>query len=1318
MVVLCLFVCLSTAKRAVGDVDPTLSARLTPGERTWIAEHTTATLFVGVDPFWRPIEYIESDGEYEGIAAEFLSEIEFRTGLNFEVVRGITWEDAQEAALSGEIDILTAMFPTPRRQGRLLFTKPYLTLYTVMVTRKGEASIESLEGLANHRLAVVKGYDPLGSVRQSLDGPVIEVVVDSELQALRAVEQGEADAFLGNSVTTTYMINREGLSGLAMHPIGNEHLEVCMAVSVEAPELLGILNKSLELVPAEEATDIIERWTGARLIPVGTPQRTIERLGWTLVGFVLAAIALAGWMFSMRRQVAVRAAAEKEARTSEERFRALVSSIEGAVYQAYPDEHFTTVYMSAGAAIVYGYPASEFIGNAARTFASIIHPDDRERAVQEIASRVAAGLGYSVEYRVVWPDGSIHSILDRGHCIMGSKGVERICGLAVNVTEQRQMVSRLNRLMTASPGVLYEYHRYHDGREETVFMSPAALGMFGVPAESLMGPLEHFLAIIHPDDVGVLRARIAEFSPSTRPLDMTFRIITPAGHEKWIRGTSIGEQLATARAMVRYGVLTDITEHKNAEKHMHDALDQAEIATRAKADFLAVISHEMRTPLNAVINMAQLAADAHPTPKIHEYLRVINTSAKSLQVLINDILDFSRIEAGQLEVTAVPFNLKSLIEETTDAFRPEVMSRQIEFVIQHEPDVPDHLVGDRYRLKQVLMNLVGNAFKFTEKGEVVLTIACEPVSDSSSHSRLNVRFSVRDTGIGIPPEKQKDLFSPFGQLDPTTRRKYGGAGLGLAIISRLVTLMGGAEIEVSSAPGKGSTFSFALPLTVQETIVRKQSRIARLVTGRSCLLIEDNETTRFLMESILQRNGIRMVCAESVEQARQLLAGESNPVSGQFDFLIVDWNLPGTDGGQFIRELRLMDPPVLTPAIITSAFVRPEDLATILAYEAVKFIAKPVKPSLLLETIAELLRLVPANASETQPLDLPDLRNCRVLVAEDNESNRLVMEELLRPTGALVELVTNGREAVARAQAVSFHIILMDVHMPDMDGIEAAKVLREKNVTTPIVALTADAVSSLMDQCKQAGMQDFLPKPLDRKHLYKVIVRLLNEHRSRGNPPVTMLARPLHGPNVEVTWPEGVDATGAMARLGVSMPTYLRLLRRFRSTQPALIEELIVAAASSDPLRTAALSHALAGAAGNIGAKPLEDAARQLVAAAKTDPSAMAPLADEIAQRWDALAIAIDIIAVSPGAVEPVCIPSPEESASALQILQELKTVLGQGKVEHIRLLYNLIDRAGEEHLAEGVSRDIRRLGELIDGYDYEGSMNIVDALVAKLQVN
>jgi signal transduction histidine kinase/CheY-like chemotaxis protein len=565
-----------------------------------------------------------------------------------------------------------------------------------------------------------------------------------------------------------------------------------------------------------------------------------------------------------------------------------------------------------------------------------------------------------------------------------------------------------------------------------------------------------------------------------------------AGMEELLK---VHEQAYLEQARKLEGVLDALENTMIAKKGAEDA-------SRLKSEFLANMSHEIRTPMNGVIGMVELLLDTAPTKEQEEYLDAVMMSAEALMSIINDILDLSKIEAQKIELESTSFNLRDTMGDILNTLGLRTSEKGLELAYNVLPDVPDAVVGDPVRLRQIIVNLVGNAIKFTEKGEVVVSVGLESIDKDSAC----LYFTVTDTGIGIPAEKLKLVFEPFSQADASTTRRYGGSGLGLTISSRLVELMGG-RIWLESEPGRGSKFHFTIKMGIpQFPPMRQIPEKLENLHGLKVLIVDDNATNRKILEEMLKNWRIRPTTADGAQSA--LLAMETATKSGEpFRLLLLDANMPVIDGFDLAAQIK-RNPAFngITIMMLTSSGQR-GDVTRCRDLGISAYLIKPIKQSSLLDSITTILGKAEQEITR-QPRHARILsgetRILNILLVEDNRINQKISSIMIEKRGHSIAVAGNGQEAIALWQAAEvkerhhFDLILMDIQMPVMDGFEATRVIREKEKTTgthiPIIALTANAMKEDRDICLNSGMDGYASKPLKAEQLFSVIDKVLLEN--------------------------------------------------------------------------------------------------------------------------------------------------------------------------------------------------------------------------------
>ncbi len=881
-----------------------------------------------------------------------------------------------------------------------------------------------------------------------------------------------------------------------------------------------------------------------------------------------------------------------------------------------------------------GIDPSRFSG-AAEEFFDAVHPDDRVAVRAALARAIEEGAPYALEYRALWRDGSVHALAARGRVLRdGEATAVRIDGVLWDETERvaaRQALSeseeRFRQLAEAFPETIFEA----DLSANITYSNVRGLQMFGLTPTDLEKGLHVIDLIAFEDQAKVMdRLRVRLEGAPRELLECRARRLDGAEFHAlaftspiFQRGTRVGFR----------GFVMDITERKRAEQelresnrqlelataHANDMAERAERASAAKSEFLANMSHEIRTPMNGVIGMTGLLLDTDLDSEQRRYAETARASAEVLLALVNDILDFSKIEAGKLSLETLDFDLGALLDDFAAMMAPRSEQKRLELLCALAPEVPALLRGDPGRLRQVLTNLLGNAIKFTSQGEVAVRV------DVASETARDVvlRFSVRDTGIGIPADKRGMLFQKFTQVDASVTRRYGGTGLGLAISKQLAELMGG-EIGVDSREGVGSEFWFTARLEKQPAARPAPVAMPAGMAGARILVVDDNRASRELLQGQLARWGARPSQADDGPSALRLLRGAVD-AGDPFLVVLVDQRMPGMDGESLGRAVAEEERLAGTRRVLMASPVAPAERAGLASGEFCARLLKPVRPSELLGCLAAALGSgAPGAAGELAkfaPRGRPRV-GLRVLVAEDNFTNQQVALGLLGKLGVRADAVANGREALESLRRIPYDLVLMDVQMPEVDGFAATREIRAggaPNPAIPIVAVTAHAMQGDREDCLKAGMDDYLPKPMSAEALARMIEKWaahVQGAAAAGREPPADSAAPSPGGAGATVF----DEASLLERVMGDRALAQEIARGFLDDAPRQISALRGHLGQQDAPAVRLQAHALKGASAVVGGGRLVSRALEMErAGAAGDLDAARGVFDDLQREFERL---------------------------------------------------------------------------------------------------
>ncbi|MDF2177797.1 PAS domain S-box protein [Aliiglaciecola sp. CAU 1673] len=966
-------------------------------------------------------------------------------------------------------------------------------------------------------------------------------------------------------------------------------------------------------------------------------------------------------------------------------------------------------FFNPAAEQMLGYRASDIIGVETP---ALFHLQDEvaERAIefsQEIGKRVKPGFETFIvksklgmpnahEWTYVCKDGSLIPVYLQVTALRNdNKDIVGYMGMASDITEQKKgrdkLVAMRDQMLKAADlaglGVWtwdVKTGKLNWNRQMfTIYQLPAELGKQGLN-------IDHWRNCLHPDDLTETSKRLESAMDGLDVFNLVFRILRPNGEVRYVQAGAMVERDAEGVPEQVLGINQDVTEQREYEKRLQEAKQYADQANQAKSLFLANMSHEIRTPMNAVLGMLQLLGQTDMAMQQHDYVKKAEAAARALLGILNDILDFSKVEAGKLVLDPQPCEIERIVRDVGDIISVNLGDRNIEVLFDVEPGIPQRIRLDGMRLQQILINLCGNAIKFTHEGEVMLSVKVA----EREEQHLILEFTVSDTGIGISEEHLQRIFDGFNQAEASTARRYGGTGLGLVICKRLISLMGG-QMRVKSEVGKGSEFSFTLPCIEEQA---ETDNLYSLPKNLRVLVVDDHRGARDILASLCTSFGWKVEKLESGEQAVARLRSQVQPV----DLVLMDWNMPGLDGWRASKMIRQSHGMETMPMIILVTGTSREKLnreQSNSPHLINGFLVKPVTASTLFDAVADALLL--KDKKPPQPASkLARLDGVSILLVEDNLTNQQVAGELLRMEGAEVSVAENGAVAVEmlRTAKPQFDLVLMDIQMPVLDGYGATREIRTNLGLTdlPIVAMTANAMVSDREAAFAVGMNDHIGKPFELAHLISVIRKhVFADAEQKAPEPIKSEASPPTA--IQPTQTQGteplLDYRDAMLRFGGSEQVFQRATQSFLRDAPPLMLSLPSSWVPELVPQAVAALHSLKGMSATLGAKAVAVLCADLEHDVRTgiEPLSYASRVERLGQTLQLTYVEIQGRLEKPTAVQN----KPEETNYFQpQELDVLAGLLEQSNLEALNQFERLKESLSAEHpkLAVALSDAITRM--------------------------
>lgn len=1251
---------------------------LNPAEQKWLAAHPQ--IEIGLMDAWPPMDFVDDKGRSIGIGADFIRAMNKRLGGALKFHPG-SWEEIYGAVQTKRLPALIGITPHQEREKDFLFTEPYLTIPYTIIARQGTPYARTIADLNGRKVAVEKGF----VITRILVGKYPNISIReyaTTSDALDAVAKGEADAYIGNRAVALYLIDHELISNLQIQGKISEAASVnAVGVRKDWPILQGILQKALGDITEDERRTILGKWVSSvevtpdpKLIlsdderawlkahpilrlgldPIWEPIEYIDRQGeyrGISAAFMRRLAELLGVELQFDPKQSWAQAVERVKVGKVDLLPALNASAQRAEFLNFtkPYLHFPFMIITRrDAPLITGLEDMEGWNVAV----------ERDYVTREYLDRDHPMLQYLVT------DNTAEALR-----AVASGKADAYVG---NMTMATYMIDKLGlgNLKVAAPAP---------------YTNDLTIGVRKDWPE-LVAILDKALATISSKE----RRAIRQESLAIRyDVEVNYALVW-----KVVGGAAVLLLLS----------LLWVAQTRRQKTALAKAKGEAEQANRFKSYFLANMSHEIRTPMNAIMGFSYLVLQTKLTTRQYHYMDKIHSSSQALLGVINDILDFSRIEAGKLEVEHVSFSLDEVYENLANITMIKAEEKGLEISFHHDPAAPDNLVGDPLRLGQVLINLVGNAIKFTEQGGVMVSVDKE----RQEGEQVWLRFSVSDTGIGIPEEQIIRLFSAFTQLDDSTTRRYGGSGLGLSICQNLVQLMGG-EITASSVPGDGSEFTFCLPFTLDKAMAHELTPDVDLL-GLRVLVVDDDPSAREILAERLTSFSFDVSTAVNATMAFQKLE-QADREEQPFKLVLMDWRMPDINGVEAGRRIKHGGELLHVPAVIlVTSYGREEVMRQVEATGLDGFLIKPVSPSTMFDTV---IRILGGNQEEGVGVvhDASGI-GClqgHLLLVEDNTVNQQVAREILEGMGIEVEIASNGREALEAVQGHHYDLVLMDIQMPEMDGYEATRRIRSENhlQQLPIIAMTAHAMSGERERCLEAGMNEHVPKPIAPLLLFNTLGRWLKPGDKA----------PERVTNDDVALPEslpGIDLRWGLERIGGNKRLFRKLLGEFAFNHGAAIGVLsqLINKGKLDEARREL--HTIKGVSGNIGALILQREAAQfeqalLAGKFKSGDDLPIQFRNAFTTLFDGLSTltATDELPTASVKDEGVGVAD----ADLVSLLGDLRQMLTEGNPDAAVLLPALEPLLGDVAQHE----QLKQVAIQISGYNFDEAQRTLDALSTTL---
>ncbi|MDD3055266.1 MAG: response regulator [Aliarcobacter sp.] len=1157
----------------------------------WLKQHPIIK-YAG-DPNYMPFESYDEKGNYIGIVAEHLNLIEQNLGIKFEKTKTNTWSETLEKAKEFKVDMFSNYMNVKEFQDTHISVPMNLKSPIVVVGKKDKYKdfVVSLAQLKDEKIVVIKDYFYLEEIYKQYPN-LNYIEVENATTALHGVAEGIYDIALCSLPVATYTISSLSLKNIEIIGKTDTYMELGFSVKKEYEIFARILKKVLINHSSTEIYDITKQWEQVTKKSAIDSKMLLEISIFVLLGLAL----LLFWNYQLKRQVAKKThELSKLLRFFDENVIASRTDLKGDI-----------TYVSDAFCKISGNTREFMMGKNHRIGK---HPDNDPEIFKEMWATITKGKVWRGRVKNRKKDGGyywVDSVIEQEYDFDGK--VVGYISLRHDVTaevELEKLSSNLENIVKERTTELYEMNQ-----KQKVIFDTASIGIILVKNRVILELNNKVCSIFGYEYNELLNQSTKVFYQKDEDFDSIkaeYKILEEGKISTWEKvfvkkdGSSFLARVTmqaidfTDLNKGTVAIIENITLEKQALEEIKKAKLLAEESTKSKSEFLANMSHEIRTPMNAIIGMAYLALQTSLDEQQKNYIQKIDTASKNLLGIINDILDFSKIEAGKMTIEKIDFSLDDVLANLSSLFMFQIEEKGLELLFDVDMNIPMALKGDVLRLNQILTNLLSNAIKFTPKGEIIISIKLL----SKDEQNAEIRFDVKDTGIGISNENKEKLFSSFTQADSSTIRKYGGSGLGLTICKQIVELMGGS-VGLESNLDEGSDFYFTIKFELQN-VQRNLLEVNNNGNKLKILAVDDNASSREILENIIKslRFEVKAICCgkeaiKELEKANE----ENNP----YTLVLIDWMMPEMDGIETIRKINQSEKIGKTPTfIMVTAYNKDELMQKAKDVNVFGFLEKPVSPSTLYDTILQAFGkhiIINANVN-IKSNNFPDIKKiiqgARILLVEDNVQNQEIAMEFLQKANISAKIANNGKEAIEILEKEEFDAILMDCQMPVLDGYEATKQIRkiEKFKDLPILAMTANAMQGDREKCINSGMNDYIAKPLDFNKFYETLGKWVKPKYTFINMQKEEIekAEEIDIKTLEI---EGINLLQALNRMAGNEKLLLNQLKRFVKSQNNFEEKILTHVKNSDLESAIREAHTLKGLCGNIGADLLFEKAKEL----------------------------------------------------------------------------------------------------------------------------